>query len=171
MFFSKAKREAKRQRTRFEQFCQQAKGHLASVGVDFEFSDDDLQLPEDILFVDLVSELWAHPMPRDRLNGTTELAQFYSVDNRFDDCLQLLEHLKARKDLAAADSIPPLQFRVRPVPIFSSPPTLKEIEHAVADGFKIHAVKAYRELNSCGLREAKDAIDAILEQPRSSTPL
>ena len=41
-----------------------------------------------------------------------------------------------------------------------------QIKHLLAERKKIEAVKAYREAYNCGLKEAKDAVDAIEMQMR-----
>jgi len=41
------------------------------------------------------------------------------------------------------------------------PPGDAEIERLIRDGRKIEAIKAYRESTGLGLKEAKDAVEAI----------
>jgi ribosomal protein L7/L12 len=36
----------------------------------------------------------------------------------------------------------------------------EEIDELIRQGKKIHAIKVYRNLTGCGLREAKDAVEA-----------
>lgn len=51
-----------------------------------------------------------------------------------------------------------------PIDVDKIEPDIKEL---VASGQKIQAIKRYRELHKVGLKEAKDAIDAIeAQQPR-----
>ncbi len=46
-------------------------------------------------------------------------------------------------------------------PSETSRPAGEEIHRLIATGRKIEAIKVYREQTGCGLKEAKDAIDAI----------
>lgn len=40
-----------------------------------------------------------------------------------------------------------------------------EIQHEIAEGRKIHAIKLYRDVTGCGLKEAKDAIEFLIANP------
>lgn len=40
-------------------------------------------------------------------------------------------------------------------------PRMGEVRSLVAQGEKIHAIKVYREITGVGLKDAKDAIDAM----------
>ncbi|WP_330232470.1 ribosomal protein L7/L12 [Nocardia sp. NBC_00508] len=49
-------------------------------------------------------------------------------------------------------------------PLATAPPLpsgdgMAEIDALLAQGKKIHAIKRYRELTGCGLKEAKDAVE------------
>jgi ribosomal protein L7/L12 len=51
---------------------------------------------------------------------------------------------------------------VAPLPAVQSVPRvdgMAEIDALLAQGKKIHAIKRYRELTGCGLKEAKDAVE------------
>ncbi|WP_280263102.1 ribosomal protein bL12 [Nocardia abscessus] len=48
---------------------------------------------------------------------------------------------------------------VRAVPPVPRGDGLAEIDALLVQGKKIHAIKRYRELTGCGLKEAKDAVE------------
>ncbi|MGW4091262.1 ribosomal protein L7/L12 [Nocardia sp. NPDC004750] len=47
----------------------------------------------------------------------------------------------------------------RAVPAVPRGDGMAEIDALLAQGKKIHAIKRYRELTGCGLKEAKDAVE------------
>ena len=47
-------------------------------------------------------------------------------------------------------------------------PRMAEIERMLRDGNKIQAIKRYREIHGVGLKDAKDAVDAIANGLSSS---
>ncbi|MEU6831299.1 50S ribosomal protein L7/L12 [Nocardia beijingensis] len=55
---------------------------------------------------------------------------------------------------APASAAPP-----RAVPPVPHGDGMAEIDALLAQGKKIHAIKRYRELTGCGLKEAKDAVE------------
>ncbi|MBF6164706.1 ribosomal protein L7/L12 [Streptomyces gardneri] len=55
-----------------------------------------------------------------------------------------------------------IEAPVAPRPAVRSVPRgegMAEIDALLAQGKKIHAIKRYRELTGCGLKEAKDAVE------------
>ncbi|MFG3618232.1 ribosomal protein L7/L12 [Nocardia sp. NPDC047654] len=56
---------------------------------------------------------------------------------------------------APASAAPP-----RAVPSVPRGDGMAEIDGLLAQGKKIHAIKRYRELTGCGLKEAKDAVES-----------
>ncbi|WP_107654768.1 ribosomal protein bL12 [Nocardia suismassiliense] len=67
----------------------------------------------------------------------------------------ILEHLGIQE-------LPPMPAEpVRVVSSHARPASFSfaEIDALLADGKKIHAIKRYRELTGCGLKEAKDAVE------------
>ncbi|MFF7942264.1 ribosomal protein L7/L12 [Nocardia gamkensis] len=56
---------------------------------------------------------------------------------------------------APASAAPP-----RAVPSVPRGDGMAEIDGLLAQGRKIHAIKRYRELTGCGLKEAKDAVES-----------
>ncbi|MFE7744665.1 ribosomal protein L7/L12 [Nocardia sp. NPDC057455] len=48
----------------------------------------------------------------------------------------------------------------RTVPSVPRGDGMAEIDALLAQGKKIHAIKRYRELTGCGLKEAKDAVES-----------
>ncbi|MEU1544991.1 ribosomal protein L7/L12 [Nocardia sp. NPDC005745] len=58
---------------------------------------------------------------------------------------------------APAPAAPP-----RVVPSVPRGDGMAEIDGLLAQGRKIHAIKRYRELTGCGLKEAKDAVESRL---------
>ena len=49
----------------------------------------------------------------------------------------------------------------RPTPPAGSAPTMDDVRAALANGKKILAIKHYREIHDVGLKEAKDAVEAL----------
>jgi ribosomal protein L7/L12 len=51
------------------------------------------------------------------------------------------------------------------MPSHGAPGATNSVEAALAAGRKIEAIKLYREQHGVGLREAKDAVEALLRRP------
>jgi ribosomal protein L7/L12 len=97
--------------------------------------------------------------------------------DRFDECRALVRQgnkimaikiyreltgvgLKEAKDaVEAPDFAPPLA--ASPVSSTAHPARIEEVRAFIAAGHKIEAIKLYRELTGLGLRESKDAVEAM----------
>ncbi|GAA5072632.1 ribosomal protein bL12 [Nocardia iowensis] len=69
---------------------------------------------------------------------------------------RILEHLGIQESPALPTDEP-----VRAAPVTTRPGSgnFAEIDDLLAQGKKIHAIKRYRELTGCGLKEAKEAVE------------
>ena len=77
----------------------------------------------------------------------------YALAARVAELERKVEYLMQR--LGAGTPVPSGTMGMSPTPV---PPDVVELARA---GHKIEAIKRYREVSGVGLREAKDAIDAI----------
>lgn len=61
------------------------------------------------------------------------------------------------------------QLSSKPLPRAAS---LQEIEDLLAQGYKLEAIKAYRQLKGVGLKEAKEAVESLARgvQPEAALP-
>ena len=86
-----------------------------------------------------------HPDPTQRLAD---------LELKVDGLVQLVEHLYHQLGISSP--------RYRPPAGAAHPPaTDPEILQAIADGNLIQAIKLYRERTGVGLKEAKDAVEAM----------
>jgi hypothetical protein len=51
-----------------------------------------------------------------------------------------------------------------------SPDKMNEVRSLIAAGNKIGAIKVYREITGVGLKEAKDAVEAMASDPNAPIP-
>jgi len=61
-----------------------------------------------------------------------------------------------------------LLMEVRPTPIHVSASQRRAIEKLASSGQKIPAIKLYRQITDCGLLEAKQFIESLMEDPQKT---
>ena len=83
---------------------------------------------------------------------TNEHARIVQLEARVRQLETMMHALLLRLDINPAEVMPPEPLE---------PPQMKAIREAVLSGNKIEAIKLYRYLYGVGLKEAKDAIDAM----------
>lgn len=58
----------------------------------------------------------------------------------------------------------------KPTQASTAPDPYAEVRASLAQGMKIQAIKLYREITGVGLKEAKEAVEAMQSQPVSAQP-
>jgi ribosomal protein L7/L12 len=96
-----------------------------------------------------------HPGPSSPDPTHTDPAQrLAELEVKVDGLVQLVEHLYHQLGISAPGYRPPAAA--------AHPPAVDpEILQAIADGNMIQAIKVYRERTGVGLKEAKDAVEAL----------
>ncbi|WP_039796611.1 ribosomal protein bL12 [Nocardia araoensis] len=77
------------------------------------------------------------------------------LERKVDALHAKLDLIMAHLGIEAPASVAP----PRPVSAVPRGDGMAEIDALLAQGKKIHAIKRYRELTGCGLKEAKDAVE------------